>query len=136
MKVSTRVRAICALAVTGSLLASMLAAPGAGADGNTNADLAKFLEDNAVASAYAMMCDEEPVADQLKANTMVLLAVNGLPPHNVQLGSAKYNDVMRREVAATKNPKALDCPAHVALAKSRLTQTLEILQATHRPEQQ
>jgi hypothetical protein len=131
-----KMRAIAALAMIGSLLAPMLAARDAGADGNANADLAKFLEDNAVASAYAMMCDEEPVADQLKANTMVLLAVNGLPPHNVQLGSAKYNEVMRREVAATKNPKALDCRAQVASAKSRLAQTLAILQATHRPEQQ
>jgi hypothetical protein len=129
-------RAISALAWTSSLLAVLLGAPDAGADGSANADLAKFLEDNAVASAYATMCDDEPVSDQLKANTMVLLAVNGLPPHNVQLGSAKYNDVMRREVAATKNPKALDCPAQVALAKSRLAQTQAILRATHRPEQQ
>ena len=129
-------RAIAALAVTGGLLASLLGAPYAGADGSGNADLAKFLEDNAVASAYATMCDDEPVSDQLKANTMVLLAVNGLPPHNVQLGSAKYNDVMRRQVAATKNPKALDCAAQVAQAKSRLAQTQAILRATHRPEQQ
>jgi hypothetical protein len=125
-------RSIPALAVAGSLLASVLGAP----DANVNADLAKFLEDNAVASAYATMCDEEPVSDQLKANTMVLLTVNGLPPHNVQLGSAKYNDVMRREVAATKNPKALDCAAQVAQAKSRLAQTQAILRATHRPEPQ
>ena len=129
-------KAIPALAMTGSLVASLLGAYHAGADGNVNADLAKFLEDNAVASAYAPMCDEEPVSDQLKANTMVLLAVNGLPPHNVQLGSAKYNDVMRRAVAATKNPKALDCAAQLAQAKSRLAQTQAILRATHKPEQQ
>jgi len=65
------------------------------------------------------MCEEETVSDQLKANTMVLLVVNGLPPHNVQLGSVKYNEIMRREVAATTNFKSLDCSAKIADAKAR-----------------
>jgi len=57
-----------------------------------------------------------------------------LPPHNVQLGSVKYNEIMRREVAATTNFKALDCSTKIADAKARLAQTQQILQATHRAE--
>ena len=94
--------------------------------------LAKMLDANASASAYARMCDEEPLADQLKADTMMLLAVSGLPPHNVQLGSAKFNEVMRREYAATKSPKDVDCPVRIREARERLTETLGILQATRR----
>ena len=129
MKATLDLRAAAAALLT-ALIASAYAA-----DAETNHELNKYMEGNAVASAYALMCEEETVSDQLKANTMVLLAVNGLPPHNVQLGSAKYNEIMRREVAATKNFKALDCPAKIADAKSRLAETLQILQATHRPEQ-
>ena len=116
------------------LPACILIAPAHAADAEINHELAKFLEDNAVASAYALMCEEETVSEQLKANTMVLLAVNGLPPHNVQLGSVKYNQIMRREVDATKNFKTLDCASRIAEAKARLAQTQQILQATHKPD--
>lgn len=111
------------------LAALALSAP---AYADSNAELSEFLEKNAVASAYALMCDEEPVADQLKTTTMILLAVNGLPTHNVQLGSLKYSQVMKREVLNTRNPKEIDCPARVAEAKSRLAETQGILKATHR----
>ena len=128
-------KAILALSAAAAALLTVLVATAHAADAETNHELNKYLEDNAVASAYALMCEEETVSDQLKANTMVLLAVNGLPPHNVQLGSAKYNEIMRREVDATKNFKTLDCSTKIANAKSRLAETLQILQATHRPEQ-
>jgi len=125
------VRHVSRFAVAASALAALALSPAARAD--ANAELNEFLEKNAVASAYALMCDEEPMAEQLKANTMILLAVNGLPTHNVQLGSAKYNQVMKREVAATRNPKQIDCAVRVAEAKSRLAETQGILQATRRP---
>ena len=127
-------RAILDLSGAGILVVSLLGAAAHAADAETNHELNKYLEDNAVASAYALMCEEETVSDQLKANTMVLLVVNGLPPHNVQLGSVKYNEIMRREVAATTNFKSLDCSTKIADAKARLAQTQQILQATHRPE--
>lgn len=97
-----------------------------------NAALNKMLEDNAAASAYARMCDEEPMAEELKANTMMLLAVSGIEPKNIQLGSAKFSQVMRREFDATKGPASVNCPAKVAEAKARLAETLQIIQATHR----
>ena len=96
-------------------------------------ELNKFFEDNAVSAAYARMCDEEPVAEELKANTMMLLAVSGIKPHNVQLGSAKWSEILRREFAATKNASSLNCPERVSLAKARLSETQHIIQATRKP---
>ena len=98
-----------------------------------NQELNQFLEDNAVAAAYARMCDEEPIAEQLKANTMMLLAVSGIPPRNVQLGSAKWAEILRREFRATPDASSLDCPARVSEAKARLSETQRILQATRKP---
>lgn len=127
-------RPILHRSAAGTLLLSLLVASAHAADAETNHELNQYLEDNAVASAYALMCEEETVSDLLKTNTMILLAVNGVPPHNVQLGSAKYAVIMKREVNATKNFKTLDCPTKVAEAKARLAQTQQILQATHKPE--
>ena len=73
-------KAIFDLTRAGLLVVSLLGATAHAADAETNHELNKYLEDNAVASAYALMCEEETVSDQLKANTMVLLVVNGLPP--------------------------------------------------------
>ena len=95
-------------------------------------ELNKFLEDNAASAAYARMCDEEPIAEELKANTMMLLAVHGVPPHNVQLGSAKWSDIIRHKFAAT-NIKSVNCSARVAEAKTRLGETQRIIQATRKP---
>ena len=103
------------------------------AHADQNADLNKYLEDNAVSAAYARMCDEEPVAEELKANTMMLLAVHGIEPHNVQLGSAKWSEIVRREFASTKNSESVDCSSRVSEAKARLAQTQKIIQATRRP---
>ncbi len=103
------------------------------AQADQNAELNKFLEDNAVSAAYARMCDEEPMAEELKANTMMLLAVSGISPHNVQLGSAKWGEILRRQFGAVKNMKSVDCAARVSEAKARLTETQQIIQATRKP---
>ena len=113
-------------------IATLLACPAAHAE--ADAELARMLERNATSSAYAHMCDEEPIAEQLKANTMMLLAVNGLPVHNVQLGSAKYSQIIRREFNATKRLSDVDCPARVAQAKEHLSETLNIIRSMRRPE--
>jgi len=112
------------------IFALATASPGVWAD--RNAELNQMLEDNAVAAAYARMCDEEPMAEELKANTMMLLAVSGLEPHNVQLGSAKFSQLVGQTFAATKNLKSVDCLARVTDARSRLAQTQHIIQATRR----
>jgi len=100
---------------------------------DTNGDLNKILEDNAVSAAYARMCDEEPMAEELKANTMMLLAVNGIQPHNVQLGSAKWREIMRREFAGTRNAGSVNCPSRISEAKARLDETQKIIAAGRRP---
>jgi hypothetical protein len=114
-----------------AIAAALLAVTGS-AYADENAELNQFLEDNAVAAAYARMCDEEPMAEQLKANTMMLLAVHGVPPHNVQLGSAKWGEILRREFAAVKGASSVNCPSRVAEAKARLEQTQKVIQATRR----
>ena len=96
------------------------------------AELNQFFEDNAVSAAYARMCDEEPVAEELKANTMMLLAVSGIEPRNIQLGSAKWGQILRREYA-TANAKNVNCPERVSEAKARLSETQHIIQATRKP---
>jgi hypothetical protein len=127
-------RSIAELSIAGTLLLLLSSLAARAADAETNHELAQYLEGNAVASAYALMCEEETVSDQLKTNTMILLAVNGLPPRNVQLGSLKYAQIMKREVNATKNFKTLDCATKVADAKARLAETQQMLQATHKPD--
>ena len=103
------------------------------AHADQNEELNKFLEDNAVSAAYARMCDEEPMAEELKANTMMLLAVHGIEPHNVQLGSAKWSEIVRREFASTKNAKNVNCQSRVYEARARLIETQKIIQATRKP---
>jgi len=109
---------------------AVLAAPRAFAD--VNEELNKILEQNGAAAAYAKICDDEPVSDQLKSTTMMLLAVNGLEPQAIQLGSAKFNDVMRREIANFRSAKNIDCAAKVKEARQRLTFTQGGIQAGHR----
>lgn len=111
-------------------IATLLIASSALAD--VNAELNKILEDNGAAAAYAKICDDEPVADQLKSTTMMLLAVNGLDAQAIQLGSAKFNDVMRREIASFRSAKNIDCAAKVKDARQRLTFTQGGIQAGHR----
>ena len=97
-----------------------------------NTELNRILEENASSAAYARACDEEPMSEQLKANTMMLLAVTGMEPHNVQLGSAKFNDVMRREIASMRGSKKVDCSARVQEARDRLAATQAIIRGSHR----
>jgi hypothetical protein len=113
-----------------SLLTAVLWAPLGMAD--ANAELNKILEANASSAAFARICDEEPMSEQLKSATMMLLAVNGLEAQNIQLGSGKFNDVMRREVANFRSAKDLDCVARVKEARERLTYTQGIIQASRR----
>ena len=73
------------------------------------------------------------MAEELKANTMMLLAVNGIQPHNVQLGSAKWREIMRREFAGIKNTESLNCASRISEAKARLGETQKIIAAGRRP---
>jgi hypothetical protein len=119
------VQLLCAAAATFALVAR--------AD-DVHAELNRMLEENAASAAYALACGEEPMADQLKANTMMLLVVNGIEAHNVQLGSAKFNDVMRRQIAGLGSSQKLDCTAKVREARERLTTTQDIIRNSHRDE--
>lgn len=112
---------------TAAVLAATLAHAG-----DLNADLNRLLEDNASSAAYARICNEEPISEQLKANTMMLLAVTGMEAHNVQLGSGKFNDVMRGEIAKLRNAKSVDCPAKVQEARDRLAATQNIIRGSRR----
>lgn len=96
-------------------------------------ELNRFFEANAVSAAFAQICDEEPISEALKSSTMMLLAVSGLKSHNVQLGSAKWGEVMRRQFAVTKNTSSVNCPGRVAEAKARLGETQHIIEATRKP---
>ncbi|MFN0314078.1 MAG: hypothetical protein ACKVQA_03440 [Burkholderiales bacterium] len=102
-----------------SLPLAMLSA-GALAD---NAALNAMLEENASAAAYARLCDDEPVSDQLKSSTMLMLALSGIDAQSVQLGSGKFNDIVRREVRAKRKPGELDCSVKLPWAKDRLAAT-------------
>ena len=96
-----------------------------------NAELNRILEQNASSAAYARVCDEEPMSEQLKANTMMLLAVTGMEAHNVQLGSGKFNDVMRGEIANLRKAKSVDCATKVQEARERLAATQSIIRGSH-----
>jgi len=111
---------------------TLLVAPVAAADTSANEELNKILEQNGAAAAYAKICDDEPTSDQLKSTTMMLLAVNGLEAQAIQLGSAKFNDVMRREIASFRSMKNVDCEAKVKEARQRLTFTQAGIQAGRR----
>ena len=99
-----------------------------------NAELNRILEENASSAAYARICDEEPISEQLKANTMMLLAVTGMEAHNVQLGSGKFNDIMRGEFANLRKAKTVDCPAKLREARERLAATQGIIRGSRRSE--
>ena len=78
------------------------------------------------------MCDDEPVSEQLKSSTMMLLVVAGYPAHTVQMGSAKFNDVMRREIASVRSVKDVDCETRVREARERLSATQDIIRRSRR----
>ncbi len=90
-----------------------------------NTALNTMVEENASAAAFARLCDDEPVSDQLKSSTMLLLALSGINTQNVQLGSGKFNDVMRREVRAKRAPNEINCTEKLQWAKDRLAATQE-----------
>ena len=121
------VRIAAAVATSTAIILSASAAPA-----DVNAELNKILEENGAAAAYAKMCGDEPISDQLKSTTMMLLTVNGLDAQTIQLGSAKFNDVMRREIAKFRSTKNVDCEAKVKDARQRLAFTQGGIQAGHR----
>lgn len=119
--------------VTSLLAAALLcSAVLAQADDEKNARVNALLEENASSAAFARICDDEPTSEQLKSSTMLLLAVAGYPTHTVQMGSAKFNDVMRREIAGLRSLKDIDCNARVDQARERLTLTQDILRNSRR----
>jgi hypothetical protein len=75
------------------ILAMALIFTSSTATADVDSELSRLLEQNASSAAYARICDEEPLWEQLKANTMMLLAVTGMEAHNVQPGSGKFNDI-------------------------------------------
>jgi hypothetical protein len=111
-------------------LAVLLLTAAAVAHADATAELNRILEENAVASTYARVCNEEPIADQLKSSTMLLLAVNGVDSKTVQLGSAKFNDVVRQEMARVKG--RTDCPQRMRVARERLAFTQGTIAASRR----
>lgn len=116
-----------------ALLAALPALAGAAeADAEKNAQVNAMLEANASSAAFARMCDDEPTSEQLKSSTMMLLVVAGYPAHTVQMGSAKFNDVMRREIAAVQSLKDVDCETRTSEARARLAGTQQIIQGSRR----
>lgn len=92
-----------------------------------NAALNIMLEENASAAAFARLCGDEPKSDLLKANTMLLLAFSGLEPQSIQLGSAKFNDILRQEIRARRAPESFKCEEKLASADAKLASTREAL---------
>jgi len=86
-----------------------------------------LVEDNATAAAFARLCDDEPISEQLKSNTMMLLALSGLEAHNIQLGSGKFNDVMRQVIRAKRPANELNCAEKLKDARKRLNVTQQAL---------
>jgi hypothetical protein len=115
-------------------LAAVVAAAPAHAGSEMNAALNRILKENAASAAYARVCDEEPTSEQLKANTMMLLAVTGMEAHNVQLGSAKFNDLMRAQLASLRKASSVDCRARLQEARARLTATQSIIHDSRRDQ--
>ncbi len=122
------IRALAA-AVFGMLPALAAAAE---ADAEKNAHVNATLEANARSAAFGRMCGDEPVSEQLKSSTMMLLAVAGYPAHTVQMGSAKFNDVMRREIASVDSVKDVDCETRMREARERLSATQDIIRRSRR----
>lgn len=113
-------------------LAAALFALATAARADLNSQLNELLEQNAAAAAYAKMCDEEPLAEQLKSSTMLVLTTNDMAAENIQLGSAKFNDVMRREIGQFKGSKRPDCTVKAREARERLSFTQDILRKTRK----
>ncbi len=116
------------------ILATALIFVASTATADLGTELNRILEENASSAAYARICDEEPMSEQLKANTMMLLATTGMEAHNVQLGSGKFNDIMRGEIANLRKAKTVDCPAKVREARERLAATQGIIRNSRRTE--
>jgi len=121
------------LRLAAAVLAALPALAGAAeVDAEKNAQVNAMLEANASSAAFARMCDDEPTSEQLKSSTMMLLVVAGYPAHTVQMGSAKFNDVMRREIASVQSLKDVDCETRTGEARARLAGTQQIIQGSRR----
>jgi hypothetical protein len=118
-----------AVLCAGTALAAFACIGLARADADTNAELNRILEANAASAAHARMCDQEPLSERLKSNTMMLLAVNGIEAGNIQLGSLKFNSIMRREIETVRK---IDCAARMQEAGDRLTLTQGIIERGRR----
>jgi hypothetical protein len=101
-------------------------------DAEKNKAVNAMLEANASSAAFARICDDEPTAEQLKSSTMMLLTVAGYPAQTVQMGSGKFNDVMRRELAGLQSLADVDCDTKVREARERLTGTQDIIRNSRR----
>ncbi len=88
-----------------------------------NTALNGMLEENAAAAAFARLCGDEPASDLLKANTMLLLAFSGLDPKVIQLGSAKFNDILRQQLRTRRTPDSINCSQKLADASDKITST-------------
>lgn len=99
------------------LLCLSLLSTGAVAD---NAELNEMLEQNAASAAHSRLCNEDPMSEQLKSSTMLVLALSGIAAENVQLGSAKFSDVMRKEMRDRRKDKEFQCARHIRVAEERL----------------
>lgn len=85
-----------------------------------NTELNEMLEQNAASAGHGRLCNEDPLSEQLKSSTMLVLALSGIPAENVQLGSAKFSDVMRREMRDRRKDKEFQCARHIRVAEERL----------------
>jgi len=101
-------------------------------DTEKNKAVNAMLEANASSAAFARICDDEPTSEQLKSSTMMLLTIAGYPAQTVQMGSAKFNDVMRRELAGLHSLGEVDCDGQVRQARERLTATQDIIRNSRR----
>lgn len=87
-----------------------------------NTELNDMLEHNAASAGHSRLCNEDPLSEQLKSATMLVLALSGLPAENIQLGSAKFTDLMRKEMAERRKDRGFHCKRHMAVAEERLAQ--------------
>lgn len=85
-----------------------------------NAELNEMLERNAASAGHARLCNEDPLAEQLKSSTMLVLALSGLPSENVQLGGLKFTDTMRREMRERRKDKDFSCRKHISIGEERV----------------
>lgn len=83
-------------------------------------DLNDMLERNAASAGHGRLCNEDPLSEQLKSATMLVLALSGVPSENVQLGSAKFSDLMRKEMQERRKDRDFQCKAHIPVAEERL----------------